>query len=354
MVSAVRCAGRPRRPGRDAQQERCGTTTSPSTTRRSPRRRADLAPLRRHDAPRRGRPAGSRTSREWGTGRAHAAVRRRGAAAGQGRRRRPRSTAAGVAPGDVGLFAVVLVHRLRDARGSTSCWPATSACRPSVQRLLVGHMGCYAAIPGAGRGQRLGRSRGLTGGAALPRADSACTSSRRGPDDIAAGGRARAVLRRRGGRRAHARRGRARGASTSPPTTDVDRADDMTWDVTDLGFRMGLSPRVPDVLAVHVGGVVDELLEPARAAPSPTCAAGRCTRAGRASSTSCEEQLGLADDAAGRVARGARRVRQLLVGDRAARPGPAAPTSDPPPGDAVVALAFGPGLTLYGALLRAT
>ncbi len=34
----------------------------------------------------------------------------------------------------------------------------------------------------------------------------------------------------------------------------------MTWDVTDLGFRMGLSPRVPDVLARHVGGVVDELL----------------------------------------------------------------------------------------------
>ena len=34
----------------------------------------------------------------------------------------------------------------------------------------------------------------------------------------------------------------------------------MTWDVTDLGFRMGLSPRVPDVLSRHVGEVVDELL----------------------------------------------------------------------------------------------
>ena len=31
--------------------------------------------------------------------------------------------------------------------------------------------------------------------------------------------------------------------------TDPSTADHMTWDVTDLGFRMGLSPRVPDVLA---------------------------------------------------------------------------------------------------------
>ena len=42
--------------------------------------------------------------------------------------------------------------------------------------------------------------------------------------------------------------------------TDTSTADHMTWDVTDLGFRMGLSPRVPDVLAEHVGGLVTELL----------------------------------------------------------------------------------------------
>jgi predicted naringenin-chalcone synthase len=34
----------------------------------------------------------------------------------------------------------------------------------------------------------------------------------------------------------------------------------MTWDVTDLGFRMGLSPEVPRVLARHVGPVVCDLL----------------------------------------------------------------------------------------------
>jgi predicted naringenin-chalcone synthase len=42
--------------------------------------------------------------------------------------------------------------------------------------------------------------------------------------------------------------------------TDPSTADYMTWDVTDLGFRMGLSPRVPAVLARHVRGVVDRLL----------------------------------------------------------------------------------------------
>src|SRR5690606_2795714 len=39
--------------------------------------------------------------------------------------------------------------------------------------------------------------------------------------------------------------------------TDPTTADHMTWDMTDLGFRMGLSPRVPDVLAARAAGFVD-------------------------------------------------------------------------------------------------
>jgi predicted naringenin-chalcone synthase len=42
--------------------------------------------------------------------------------------------------------------------------------------------------------------------------------------------------------------------------TDTTTADLMTWDVTDLGFRMGLSPKVPDVLRQHVRGLVEDLL----------------------------------------------------------------------------------------------
>ena len=42
--------------------------------------------------------------------------------------------------------------------------------------------------------------------------------------------------------------------------TDPTTADHMTWDVTDLGFRMGLSPEVPQVLARQVRRLVADLL----------------------------------------------------------------------------------------------
>lgn len=43
--------------------------------------------------------------------------------------------------------------------------------------------------------------------------------------------------------------------------TDTATADHMTWHVTDLGFRMGLSARVPDVLSQHVEPLVGRLLD---------------------------------------------------------------------------------------------
>ena len=42
--------------------------------------------------------------------------------------------------------------------------------------------------------------------------------------------------------------------------TDTTTADHMTWHITDLGFRMGLSPEVPEVLSRHVGPFVGDLL----------------------------------------------------------------------------------------------
>jgi predicted naringenin-chalcone synthase len=42
--------------------------------------------------------------------------------------------------------------------------------------------------------------------------------------------------------------------------TDSVHQDAMSWHVTDLGFRMGLSPRVPAVLLEHVKPMVDDLL----------------------------------------------------------------------------------------------
>lgn len=43
--------------------------------------------------------------------------------------------------------------------------------------------------------------------------------------------------------------------------TDGDTAGLMTWQITDLGFRMRLSSKVPAVLQHHVVGVTTELLQ---------------------------------------------------------------------------------------------
>jgi predicted naringenin-chalcone synthase len=53
--------------------------------------------------------------------------------------------------------------------------------------------------------------------------------------------------------------GRRRGGAWPWSTGRAHRrlhADHMTWDVTDLGFKMGLSPAVTDVLARHAQPVV--------------------------------------------------------------------------------------------------
>ncbi|MDP9445249.1 MAG: hypothetical protein M3P83_13200 [Actinomycetota bacterium] len=42
--------------------------------------------------------------------------------------------------------------------------------------------------------------------------------------------------------------------------TDPSTAGEVRWDVTDHGFRMGLSPRVPDILGAQVGPMVERLL----------------------------------------------------------------------------------------------
>jgi alkylresorcinol/alkylpyrone synthase len=46
----------------------------------------------------------------------------------------------------------------------------------------------------------------------------------------------------------------------SVSVTDAAWSDEMTWTVTDLGFKMTLSRHVPDVLAGFVGPLVDRLL----------------------------------------------------------------------------------------------
>ena len=137
----------------------------------------------------------------------------------------------------------------------------------AVQRLHVGHMGCYAALPALGAASDfvVARQRPavlvcveLTSLHVQPTTDTA-RAGKPTADDLQQmvahalfADAAAAVVLEPGGSGWEVLDAVAR--------TDVSTADHMTWDVSDLGFVMGLSPKVPDVLALHARPVVEELL----------------------------------------------------------------------------------------------
>ncbi len=124
----------------------------------------------------------------------------------------------------------------------------------------------------------------------------------------------------------------------------------MTWDVTDHGFRMGLSPRVPAVLARHVKPVVTDML--GRHGLGVSDVAGWAVHPGGPRILDVvADRLGLRDnalDASHSVLRdygNCSSATALLLLERLA-PGLAR-------GAHIVMLAFGPGLTLQAGLLKA-
>lgn len=213
------------------------------------------------------------------------------------------------------------------------------------QRLFVGHMGCYAALPGLSAVSDAVARRGRPG--VLLCAELASLHVQ--PPTVETGQMV-----------AHALFSDAAAAAVVTPgrtgyevrevasVTDTSSADQMTWDVTDLGFRMGLSPRVPQTLAGHVRPFVNQLLsrhdmgladvdgwavhpggphildvvQRRLQLPEPALAASRGVLAGHGNCSS---------------------PTVMLIVDELRRAGCAQ----------VVAMAFGPGLTLYAALLRA-
>jgi alkylresorcinol/alkylpyrone synthase len=222
---------------------------------------------------------------------------------------------------------------------------------PGTRRLFVGHMGCYAALPALGAAADFVAAHGRAAAVLCAELPSVHLQPRAaGPPDLSQ------VT-------AHALFADAAAAVVLTPgdpgleitglasTTDTSAAGYMTWDVTDTGFRMGLSPRVPAVLARHVHRVTTGLL--------------------------AEHGLGVRDVAGWAVHPGGPRILDV-VADRLALPPDALAVSRSvladfgncssatillllerlrpslAPGDYAVAMAFGPGLTLYAALLRAT
>lgn len=275
--------------------------------------------------------------------------------------------AAGLRPDDVGLLCVTSCTGYATP-GLDILLARDLGMDPGVQRLVIGHMGCYAAIPGLGAvgDYAVARDRPavllcleLTSLHVQPPSATSRSASPT-PQDLQQmvahalfSDAAAAVVVEPGGRY----------AAGSVPTsglelvdvvaqTDASTSDLMTWDVTDLGFRMGLSPKVPQVLSQHVLGVVTALLgrngltidDVARWAVHP---------GGRRILEVTQERLGLPDAA---MAPSYEVLRDygncssatvlLVLEELGRRPGLS-------PGDPVVAMAFGPGLTLYAALFRA-
>ena len=259
---------------------------------------------------------------------------------------------AGLAPDDVGMFAVVSCTGYATP-GLDIRIAADLGMGLDVQRLLVGHMGCYAAIPGLGAAADFAISRGRPAVTLCLELTSLHVQPR---------------TRDRGQLVTHALFGDAAAAVVAPPApppagdvefvdiaalTDPPTADHMTWDVTDLGFRMGLSPEVPAVLGRHVGGAVLGMLGRNGYAASDVDAWAVHPGGPRILST-VAEKLALPDgalDASYRVLAEAGNCSSatilLILGALRG-------AGRPRPGRVAVAMAFGPGLTLYAALLRAT
>jgi predicted naringenin-chalcone synthase len=226
--------------------------------------------------------------------------------------------------------------------------------KQDTQRLHIGHMGCYAALPGLGAASDFVVARRqpavllcleLTSLHVQPATETA-RSGRPTPEDL------QQMV-------AHALFSDAAAAVVLEPAgsglevvdavarTDVSTADHMTWDVTDLGFSMGLSPKVPEVLAVHARPVVAELL--ARNGLTVADVGGWAVHpGGRRIVEVVADALGLDDRQAAASYAVLDEVGNcssstvLLVLERL----------QGPVGEHVVAMAFGPGLTLCATLMR--
>ena len=256
-------------------------------------------------------------------------------------------TDAGLSADEIGLFAVCSCTGYATP-GLDIMLARDLGMSPTVQRLFVGHMGCYAALPTLGAVADFVVARGrpalmlcaeLTSlhlQPAAARADLQQIVSHALFSDAAA-----AVVVAPGAAGYAVREVAA--------VTDTTTADHMTWDVTDQGFRMGLSPQVPAVLETHVRRFVDDLL--ARHRLTVADVDGWAVHPGGPKILDVVgEQLGLSD----RAMTPSREVLAaygncssptvLLVLDALRR-------QEHPP-RRVVTLAFGPGLTLYGAFLE--
>jgi len=255
---------------------------------------------------------------------------------------------AGLSAADVGLLVVVSCTGYATP-GLDITLARDLGMRADLQRLHIGHMGCYAAIPALGAAADFVRSRNKPAVVLCVE----LTSLHVQP----ASAELQQVV-------AHALFSDAAAAVVLQPdaprglelldvgsVTDPTTSDQMSWDVTDLGFRMGLSPRVPGVLAAHAGPAIRALLDPFGLAPAgvPFWAVHpggkRIVDVVAGALELAPDQVADSLDVLDRHGNCSSATVLLVLQQIRERLAPAT-------GDALVAMAFGPGLTLCSALLR--
>jgi alkylresorcinol/alkylpyrone synthase len=217
-----------------------------------------------------------------------------------------------------------------------------------VQRLAVGHMGCYAALPALRTAAALSAASGRRALVACVELCSLHMQQVRTREDavyqaLFGDGAAAALV---GG-------GGDGPAIVGSATTTVPGSEErMGWLVEDEGFRMWLSPRVPALVERGLGRLVEDLLGPHGLAAADV-AHWAVHPGGPEIIDRVQRRLGLSDAQVARsrevLADGGNRssatilfiLEQLLASGEAE------------PGQWIVALAFGTGLTLEALLLRA-
>jgi alkylresorcinol/alkylpyrone synthase len=217
-----------------------------------------------------------------------------------------------------------------------------------VQRLAVGHMGCYAALPALRTAAALATASGRR---ALVTCVELCTLHMQ-----PARTREEAVYQALFGDGAAAALVGPGGAGpvlAGSATMTVPRSEErMGWLIEDDGFRMWLSPRVPALVERGVGRLVEDLLGP-HGLTAADVACWAVHPGGPEIVDRVQRRLGLSDAQMARsrevLADGGNRssatvlfVLELLL-----------QSGEVEPGQWIVALAFGTGLTLEALLLRA-
>ena len=227
---------------------------------------------------------------------------------------------------------------------------------PTTQRTVVGFMGCYAAF------NALRVAHGFCQSQPDARVLVVCTElctlhfqidntlESVIVNSLFSDGAAAAVLSGRDGADAQGRLAYRDGRCH----LDDDSMEDMTWAIGDTGFKMGLSSRVPDVVGDNLPAYVDNLLSPHDLTPE-ALDFWAIHPGGRRIVEGAQDALGLSDaDVADSLAvlrdYGNMSSPTILfvlkrILERAAQ-------GDGAPPDRGVAMAFGPGLTIEGALFE--